>query len=94
MNTALLVGLVIVMVGAELSIFTPVIGPAVAQLPTVSQTCTDVVVSFPFPVPAGTGNEVSVMLDWEAFASPEPESLAVQVNVTIPECHLVSAPGS
>ena len=40
-----------VTVGAELSILMPVMGPAVAQLPTLSQTCTELVESLPFPEP-------------------------------------------
>ena len=92
--TALLVGLLSVMVGAELSILMPVIGPAVAQLPTLSQTCTELVESFPLPAPWATGSDVSVMLDWAELASPEPVSLAVQVNETVPECQLASAAGA
>src|SRR5271157_88253 len=80
-------------VGAELSIMMPVIGPAVAQIPTLLQTCTELVESFPFPVPAATGSEVSVMVAWAGLARPEPASVTVQVNETVPECHLPSALG-
>ena len=91
-NTALLAGFVIVMVGAELSIFTPMIGPAVAQLPALSQAWTEFVETFGLAVPAAM-EAVSVMLDWAGLARPDAASLAVHVKVTVPVCQLESADG-
>src|SRR3984957_20524311 len=89
--TALLVGLVIVTVGAVSSILTFLIGPAVAQLSTLSHTDTELVETFGLLVPAAMGGVVSVTVAWEGMARPEPEPVALQVNDTVPVCQLPSA---
>ena len=89
------------MVGAWLSILTFVIGPAVTQAPTLSQTWTEFVEAFGLVVPAGA-DAVSVTVPWVPAwlsttpvwaARPEPVSLAVHVNETVPLCQFVSADG-
>jgi hypothetical protein len=92
----------LVMVGAWLSILTFEIGPAVTQAPTLSQTCTEFVEAFGLVVPAGA-DAVSVTVPWVpawltttpvwAGAKPEPESVTVHVNETVPVDQLVPADG-
>ena len=91
--TALLVGLVIETVGAVSSILTFLMGPAVAQLSTLSHTDTELVETLGLVVPAAMGGVVSVTVAWEGMARPEPESVALQVNETVPVCQFVSADG-
>ena len=71
------------------------------QAPTLSQTWTEFVEVFGLVVPAGA-DAVSVTVPWVPAwlsstpvwaARPEPVSLAVQVNETVPLCQLVSADG-
>ena len=50
-------------VGSALSILTPAIGPAVAQVPALLQTCTEFVEAFGLVVPAGA-DAVSVTVAW------------------------------
>ncbi len=75
-----------------MSIFTPMIGPAVAPLPALSQAWTEFVETFGLAVPAAM-EAVSVMLDWAGLARPDAASLAVHVKVTVPVCQLESADG-
>src|SRR5205814_2561576 len=71
--------------GAFLSILLPAIGPAVTQLPAVSQTWRASVAAFASSASVGT------LVDSEkvappGVASPEPSSLALQARLTFPPC--------
>jgi hypothetical protein len=76
--------------GAELSIITPVIGPAVVQFPTASHTGVELVEAAALAVPAGAA-ALSTMGAW--LDRPDPESVAEQVNETMPWCQWPSALG-
>jgi hypothetical protein len=78
--------------GAVLSILTPVIGPAVAQLPALSHTETEFVEALWLLVPGGM-DAVRETLDWLGVASPDPTSVAVHAKETVPACQFASAVG-
>jgi hypothetical protein len=77
-------------VGAFLSTLLPAIGPAVAQAPTLSQTCRLFVEALGVSVPAPTA-VVRLKPASAAFANPDPLSLAVQAIATSLLCHALSA---
>ncbi len=82
-------GVVTVMDGALRSILLPAIGPAVAQLPSTSQTTRLSVLAFAVSMPAPT--DVTSENDASAgLARPVPESLAVQARATLVACHAPS----
>ena len=76
--------------GERRSILLPVTGPAVAQLPAMSQTCRVPVDALGVSLPAAT-----LVVSWKAaspaLARPEPVSLAVQEIDTFNGCHAESA---
>ena len=73
------------MVGDVLSISMPVYGPAVAQLPTLSQTCSELVEAFELLVPVAVEAE-SEKLAWVETARPDWASVAVHGTETVPVC--------
>src|SRR5215216_1804780 len=80
------------MLGAFLSTLTPVMGPAVAVLPTASVRVLVPVWALLFSLPSAT------LVDKEKFASlvglrPEPPSEAVQLKVWLVACQSLSAVG-
>src|SRR4051812_23428814 len=78
------------MVGALRSTLLPVTGPAVAQLPALSQTCRVPVAALAVSLPAATDvlNEKLASL---ALARPDVASVAVHAIDTLPACHSESA---
>src|SRR5437667_11148834 len=77
------------MSGALRSTLLPAIGPAVAQLPALSQTWRLSVDAFASSLPAGTLVD-SEKLASAGFARPEPLSFAVQGMLTLLACQLPS----
>src|SRR5215212_9246601 len=79
-----------VMLGAFLSTLFPPMGPAVVQLPALSQTVRVPVEALVVSVSTATFVE-SEKERSEALTKPETLSLAAQVIFTSPECHNPSA---
>src|SRR4030081_2641272 len=76
--------------GARRSTFTPVMGPAVAQLPAASQTLFEPVEAEAVSVPAATA-VVSENCAWLGSARPDTPSVAVQARVTSAELQAAGA---
>src|SRR5262245_21325878 len=78
------------MPGALLSTLLPLIGPAVTELPTASDTARTLVEVLAVSVPADTF-VVRLKLESAALARPEPPSAALQAIETSAACHSPSA---